>query len=279
MNSNTTASHLTEETLILQYYGETENAAAVEAHLAACAVCRDEFDRLRHVLGLVDVEEVPEPGPAFEREVWARLVPQLETRETSWLARFFGLRSGASLERASARHVPAGPKWAYAGGVAALLLAAFVAGRYSGGTPPAPGAPGATTVAATGDVSERVLVVAVVDHLDRSQMMLIELLNAEPGVASAGLGTDQSRARELVAENRLYRVSAAQAGDEAISDVLDDLERVLLEIANTPQDASPQDLEALRQRIDARGLLFMVRVVHSEMRERERKTLTAGSTS
>ena len=263
MNTTPATPHLTEEALILQYYGETEDTAAVEAHLATCAACRDEFDRLRHVLGLVDVAEVPEPGPGFEREMWARLVPQLDTRKTSWLARLF----------------PARPAWAYAGGVAALLLAAFVAGRYSGGPVPVPAGPGTTATVANGDVSERVLVVAVVDHLDRSQMMLVELLNAEPGQLPVDRGAEQSRARELVAENRLYRVSAAQAGDDAISDVLDDLERVLLEIANTPQDASPQDLEALRQRIDARGLLFKVRVVHSEMRERERKTLTVGSTS
>lgn len=274
MSPNPGTPHLTEETLILQYYGETEDAAAVEAHLATCVACREEFDRLRHVLGLVDVEEVPEPPQEFERQVWARLVPELETRKPSWLSRLFHLRSGSPFERASARQ---GPKWAYAGGVAALLLAAFVAGRFS--RSPVVEAPGVVTTATVGNVSERVLVVAVVDHLDRSQMMLVELLNADPGQLPVDRGTEQSRARELVAENRLYRVSAAEAGDDAMSDVLDELERVLLEIANTPDDATAGDLEALRQRIDARGLLFKVRVVHSEMRERERQTVIAGSTS
>ena len=277
MSPNPGTPHLTEETLILQYYGETEDAAAVEAHLATCVACREEFDRLRHVLGLVDVEEVPEPPQEFERQVWARLVPELETRTASWLSRLFHLRSGSPFERASARQVPVGPKWAYAGGVAALLLAAFVAGRFSHS--PVVEAPALVTTATAGNVSERILVVAVVDHLDRSQMMLVELLNADPGQLPVDRGSEQSRARELVAENRLYRVSAAEAGDDAMSDVLDELERVLLEIANTPDDATAGDLEALRQRIDARGLLFKVRVVHSEMRERERQTVIAGSTS
>jgi len=61
--------------------------------------------------------------------------------------------------------------------------------------------------------------------------------------------------------------------------VLDELERVLVEIANTPQDATRNDLEALRARIASRGVLFKVRVVHSEMRERERQSLLPGSTS
>ena len=254
------STHLSEEALILEYYGESANRA-VEEHLASCAACRAEFDRLRQVLSLVDSHPVPELPPDFERQVWARLAPALESRPPSWWSRVF----------------PAGPRWALAGGVAALLLAAFVAGRFTGGE--APSAPPTPVTAAANDVAERVLVVAVVDHLDRSQMMLVELLNADPGATALDRTAEQSRARELVAENRLYRVSAEQAGDASVIDMLDDLERVLLEIANTPQNATPDELEALRQRIDARGLLFRVRVVHSEMRERERKTLTAGSTS
>lgn len=258
MSDAPTSKHLTEEMLILQYYGEAESAP-VEQHLATCASCRDEFERLRHVLSLVDVPEIPEPPAGFERQVWARLEPQLRSRHTSWLARLF----------------PSGPRLIYAGGIAALLLAAFVAGRFSRSSVPDP----APVVATADNVSERVLVVAVVDHLDRSQMMLVELLNAEPGASPFDLSAEQSRARELVAENRLYRVSATQAGDDTVTDVLDDLERVLLEIANTPQNVTPEELDALRQRIDAQGLLFRVRVVHSEMRARERQTFAAGSTS
>ena len=77
------------------------------------------------------------------------------------------------------------------------------------------------------------------------------------------IGSEQSRARDLVAANRLYRQTAVQAGDEGeIGDLLDELERVLLEIANAPPDAARGDLDALRAHIEQRGLLFRVRVVH-----------------
>ena len=255
---STTHGHLSEETLILHYYNETEAGAEVDAHLNACTACREEFLRLRQVLSLVDLDEVPEPPPGFERDVWARLEPAIAQPKPSWLSRLF----------------PAGPRWAYAGGLAVLLLAAFVAGRVSRETP---AGPAITTAAADADLSKRVLIFAVVDHLDRTEMMLVELLNSEG--ASEPLSLDgTSRARELVTENRLYRASATQAGDEAVTTVLDDLERVLVEIANTPESANPAALDALRQRISSQGLLFRVRVVHSEMRERERRTV-AGSTS
>lgn len=248
-------SHLTEEALILHFYGEGPDAAAADRHLASCPACRDEYQRLRHVLEMVDTADGFDPpvapGPAFERGVWARLEPQLAPRRESWLA---GLLHGT-------------PKWALAGGVATLLLVTFLAGRFSNDRATIP-----ATEAADSGLAERVLVVAVVDHLDRSQMVLLEVMNAD--VESAvDLVAEQALARELISANRLYRHSAVRSGDDGTGDVLDELERVLLEIANTPHDATKSDLDALRARISSRGLLFKVRVVHSEMVERERQTI------
>ena len=90
------------------------------------------------------------------------------------------------------------------------------------------------------------------------------------GQGIANIGSEQSRARELVAANRLYRQTAVQAGDDVIGQTLEDLERVLLEIANAPENVTAEDVAALRDQIGARGLLFRVRVVQSEIRERER---------
>jgi hypothetical protein len=248
--------HLKDDDLILHYYGETtgDEEARAEQHLAVCEGCRDAFERLRQVLAMVDAQEVPEPGPAFEREVWARLQPALAPRSSWWFPWV---------------------RLALAGGVAALVVAAFLAGRFAR---PVDVAPQQAAVAAPSDSTERVLIVAVVDHLDRSQLVLAELLNAEVANASDLMG-DQERARDLIAANRLYRQSATQTGDAATSEVLEELERVLLELANASADGPSIDLQALRERIESRGLLFRVRVVQSEMRERERQTVLAGSTS
>ena len=245
--------HVSEDDLILHFYGEGDQSK-VEQHLTTCEACRGELDRLRRVLALVDDQPVPDPPPAFERQVWARLQPQLIPARRNWLSRLF--ESPARL--------------AWAGGVAVLLVAAFVAGRFS-----RPDVAVTPVDVAANAPTDRVLVVAVVDHLDRSQMMLVELLNGaldDP----AGITNEQPRARELVVANRLYRLSAAQMGDEVIGETLEDLERVLLEIANAPSDVSPTDLAALRERIESRGLLFRVRVVQSEMQERERNARVIG---
>jgi hypothetical protein len=257
---NAATPHLTEEDLILHFYGESPDAARVEPHLAACAACRHELARLQQVLALVDNADAfgpaEEPGPAFEREVWARLEPELAAARRSWFSRLLSPRM-----------------LAVASAAAVLLLVAFVAGRFSREVVPVE-----DPTAADDNVAERVLVVAVVDHLDRSQMVLLEILNAD--VESArDLTAERSLARELVSANRLYRQTAVQTGDDSTTAVLDELERVLLEIANAPTDAASEELDALRARITQGGLLFKVRVVHSELLERERRTVVPGSQS
>ena len=51
--------------------------------------------------------------------------------------------------------------------------------------------------------------------------------------------------------------------------MLDDLERVLIEIAHSPTEVSSGQLDDLRQQIESRGLLFKVRVLGSQVREQE----------
>jgi hypothetical protein len=248
--------HLSEDELILQYYGEVDRAeeARMASHLASCAECRAARDTLRRVMTLVDSAAPVAARPGFERDAWARLEPHLETNRAGWRG-FFGF-----------------PRWALAGGMAALVLAAFVAGRMSGGAPAGvtPNAPLVAEVA-----PERVLETAVGDHLDRTQMMLVELANADTDQADV-LASEQARASDLVAVNRIIRASAEQSGDAAIADVLEDLERVLLEIANAPANASSNDLTDLQSRITTEDLLFRVRVIASEMRQRTMKDREAG---
>ena len=151
-------------------------------------------------------------------------------------------------------------RWALATGFAALLVMAFLAGRFF------PWSPRPEPVASDALVRERVLKAAVADYLERSQVVLVELSNANPkGVLD--ITDEQERAADLVTENRLYRQTAARTGDSAVAGVLEELERVLLEIAHAPSQISPGELETLRGQLDADGILFKIRVLGSNVRE------------
>jgi hypothetical protein len=67
----------------------------------------------------------------------------------------------------------------------------------------------------------------------------------------------------------MYRQTALQEGDAGLASVLDDLERVLLDVAHSPSEVTPKQLEAIRRKIEARGILFKVRVVGKELQQRQ----------
>jgi hypothetical protein len=204
---------------------------------------------------------VPEPDAAYEARLWQRLAPQLEPRRAH-----FDWREWFSVRRL-----------APVGAVCALVLAAFLAGRFwprPGGSGQSEGGGQNAALTHSPLVRERILLVAVGDHLDRAQSILLEISNAEPDAANRGkevdISREQQRAEDLLSANRLYRQTAQRAGDAPVADFLGELEPLLLEIANSPGKVSATDFEELRRRIEARGLLLKVRIVDSKVHEREK---------
>jgi hypothetical protein len=246
--------HLTDSDFVLHYYGEHPGPEArrVADHLGECADCRRELTRLQRVLGAVDEAALaPDLPEHFERTVWGKLEPNLRRDRQSW---FSWILSPAPLALAAA--------------VVLLLVGSFYAGRVT--SPNVGSAPAGT--AAADQIRERVLLVDLGEHLDRSQMMLVELASAD----AAGLldvTDERARAEQLLASNRLYRQTAVTTGDAAVGDLLDELERFLVELASGPEQLSNDRLDEFRRQIEAKGLLFRVRVVSSEVRERQKDAL------
>src|SRR5437764_8420489 len=142
------------------------------------------------------------------------------------------------------------------------MVATFMAGRYL----PRPARHAAQPITAVDtQAGERILMVAVGDYLERSQMVLIELANANP-TGALDISAEQERAGDLVSETRLYRQTAAHTGDTAVASVLEELERVLVDITHAPSQISPRELEAMRRRLEAEGILFKIRVLGSNVR-------------
>jgi hypothetical protein len=239
--------HPTEGDLVLLYYGDHEDPAAIETHLENCPACHDAMASLRADLALARLD-APEPGAAYGARMWVRVEPLL-SRVPAGPVSFFRRR----VVRRAAGYLA----------LAACLAAAFILGRAL--------PRGQDEVSVVADARERVLLAAVARHLDRSQRVLVELAHADEG----HVGDLSARAERLVAENRLYRQSAQQAGEVGLASLLDDLGRVLVEVANTPAPLTPGDVRDLNARVERKELLFKVRVVGSRLMERERTSYGA----
>jgi len=244
--------HMTEEELIAYRDGETRGREGFDAHLKECADCRREMERIEAVFAALDAMPVPDPGEDFGRRVWQQIAPRLPEKRAPWWRSFFEPH-----------------RLVAAAAMAAVVVLAFFIGRYTKKTAPA------GDLAGNGKTRERILVVAVGDHLGRSEMILVELANAEPekGRKLVNISSEQKRAEDLLEENRLYRQTALREGDTLMASTLDELERVLLDIANSPNEVTPAQFEAIQKRIAEKGILLKVRVVHQDLRERE-KTAT-----
>jgi hypothetical protein len=79
----------------------------------------------------------------------------------------------------------------------------------------------------------------------------------------------------LLEENRMYRQTAQRDGDALMASTLDELERVLLDIANSPNEVTPAQFEAIQKRIADKGILLKVRVVKQELHNKRENAVEA----
>jgi hypothetical protein len=252
------ARHYSEDDLTLYYYGEGRRRDAIEQHLSACDACASLYRDISGTLRMIAPPEAPERGDQYGLEVWQRIRHKLPERPEPWWTSFFQ-RDRLTLAAAAAM----------------LVLVAFVAGRVWPRQQAAPAATVATNAgggsngagnAAARDTRQRILLTSVAEHLDRSERVLTDIMNAPD---AGDISSEQRWADDLLTTSRLYRQDAEDAGEQSVAAVLDDLERSLLEIVNSPAKISAADLEQIRRRIDAAALLFKVRVMIEELRQRE----------
>ncbi len=230
--------HLSEEELILVYYKEPDAPSWAGAHLNSCPACRGAAEALAEALALCADFEVPEPGPEYGRSAWARLAPALEDGQPRGRSHWLWGWS---------------PAWGLALACAAIL-AAFLAGRVT-----VPRTQPAITTGLSAQARQRILAIALADHLERAGMVLTEIANeGEPAA-------QRTVAEDLVDEGRLLRQSLAASGGSATLEIVDEMERVLVDVANAPEKVAPAELRRLRERLDSGSLLFKVRVLETNL--------------
>ena len=290
--------HCTDEELTLYYYGEGRRRAAIARHLDTCAPCAALYREITDTLGLMAAPDEPVRDDQYGFEVWRRLQKDHRFEGFDRFERFEGFEGFEGFERFSRfggfewlRRVAAFGTFerfagsgrfaglATAAGLAALVVVAFLAGHawrtsdvastnvtnasnQSNTSNPA----NHSNLANHSNPENRILLASVADHLDRSERVLTDIMNAP---AKSNISMEQQWAEDLLQTSRLYRQDAVDANETSVAAVLDDLERNLLEIVHSPSTISAADLEQLRRRIDAAALLFKVRVMSDELRRRE----------
>lgn len=219
--------HVTDDDLLMLYYGEHDDPELAR-RVARSPELSERLRRLVRVLEQIDRFPVPEPEPDFGARVWHRIAARLEPPRARGL---FGALLNPRLSLAGA------------GALVVVVLVAFWVGRQS-------------HPAAAID-PQRLLAGQVSDHLGRADLLLTEYVNGPGG------GAEAAWAAELLTANRIYRFAAERAGHARLARLLEEMETLLLELANDG-GAQQSDAGALKDYVDE-GLLFRVRVMQNNL--------------
>jgi len=259
--------HLKEEELVEHYYSPDQSEGVAADHLASCAVCAADFAALRSDLGEFPAVEPPARDAAYGEQVWASLrhaLPAYEKPKWSWLRP--GLK-GLS----------------YAAACGLLVACAFVAGRQwerrlaqtASVRPPQQAQP------APARPQQRVVVVVLSDHLERSERLLVQLKHAD-AESEETISPLRDQARVLLAANRICRQDAHKVDDPALDPALvptlDRLDHVLAQLANHPGPLSAVEITRLQDELNSSGLLFEVRVLRTRIPEHRTAARSIGGT-
>ena len=98
-------------------------------------------------------------------------------------------------------------------------------------------------------------------YLNRSKVLLLGLVNLEPGQTdpvALGLPRKQAVARELVDESAALRGDLADADQAVLRDLVEDLEVILLQIANLEAGQDLPAIELVQRGVDRRAILLKI---------------------
>ena len=127
-------------------------------------------------------------------------------------------------------------------------------GEQFAAIPSVPSAPGPVRAADTQTMTAL--------HFEKSETLLVAFRNVrlnEPGTATE-IGYERKRAQQLVYQNMMLRREADAAGDVQSSSLLENLEPILIDIANLPDKPDKDAVRVIRQRVERKNIVPLLRV-------------------
>jgi len=234
--------HFTDEQMIEHRFHQP--IAGLEDHLKACPECAASYAALESDMADWPRPATPERDASYGRQVWKSISPSLAVYEPQ-PRRWFGLGMRMGL--------------VYAAGCAVLMVGAFYAGRLSETRKQE-----SVAQSNSDQNKQRVILVVLGDHLDRSERLLVELKHADASSAET-VAPIRDEARTLLAANRVCRKDAAQIGDPALAGALDHLDALLTELSSQQGPLDAATISRLQSEMNSDSLLFEVRVLRSKM--------------
>jgi hypothetical protein len=223
-----------------------------ETHLGRCDVCRQEYEELRKTQIQMEHRERSEPGQAFWEGYWGGLEARMH-RENQ-----FDRPSLARKPFWDLRHIRM-PRWVFQSAAALLLVAA---GVFIGRVVLAPPGPVDRTVLAAVEEGGRdslELASRTRSYVQRSKLVLMAIVNFDPSLEDPivlDLPHKQRISRQLVQEADWLKPQLADTRQRRLQELIEDLETILLQIANLEQTEPSTTVDLVQAGMQSRGIFL-----------------------
>jgi len=229
---------------------------ALSAHVEVCAACRETLSDGLETIHQIGRPSRPELPRHFWEGFWGRLATRMAAAEQAppppLLAR---LRSLV--------HAPWPPALRLAA-AAAIFVAGILVSRMFW-----PASPTEQIAQAPRPIAVTPADARTDDLLSRTKVLFIGVSNLDPGAIQSGelnFAPQRQASRQLLAEAAALRKDPRAAKDRQLVQLVDQLEMVLLQIANLEVGHDLSAVELVRTSIDHEGLLLKINI--EEMKRR-----------
>lgn len=295
----------TEEDLILFYYDELDDkeAQALTKALESNTKLKQQYEQLSTLLSSIGETEIPQPSADFNQRIMAGInrvdqaelnkdhienVNKIENLErtqgdqiSGWLSnRWHDFSTWVTAgSRNSRAGFSGGASIAMASIALLVVVTVFYLGRMSAGVAPnadqhlAKGSvatPASESLALSSEASRRILLSNVSTHLEAGSRLFTTVSNSA-GSTEIDLSEREQMIEDLISFNRLYRQAAERSQDSHLALVLQQMERVLLQLHHVDIGGSgatnAQSLDKVRSRLDDSDLLFKMKVANKKIEQ------------
>lgn len=250
---------------------DKEQRLVFEHHLEECAECRAAFAENTGMLDFIKKKPGHEPGPVFWDDYWANLHTRMVDEDV------LPIKS----KKKKALSFPAfkfNRRWVFQ---AAAAMALLVMGIFIGREifPPAagPGVPGdRQPVLASQQAAGEQLFHRARHFIEQSKVMLLAIDNFDAETEDAftlDLPFQQQVSQKLVSQAEGIKNDLDASGQRRLRDLINDLEIILLQVANLDPGADLEAVQLIRDGVKIRGVLFEIRLLDMNRPQKKRNRL------
>ena len=99
-------------------------------------------------------------------------------------------------------------------------------------------------------------------HLEKSELLLRAFRNLRPDDqnTTADVTYERKQAQQLILQNMMLRREADSSGDVQVASLLENLEPILLDIANLPKKPDADDIRVINERVERKNIVALLQV-------------------